>query len=157
MKKIIIFILIIFLVVLLISFFLISRQRDKDGDGIPKIPTLSPSPTLMPLELISILPTENLSRIYLPITQIEFTFTEPVEKDSFFYQVNPFVETYVRVKGDNDKTLILSPVTIWQEGVTTITILPETTSIFEKKLSSWLVYRINTAFPEDQPQDVFDY
>ncbi|KKR80370.1 MAG: hypothetical protein UU73_C0002G0108 [Candidatus Daviesbacteria bacterium GW2011_GWA1_41_61] len=141
------FILLVILVVLAI------RSSLKNENNIP----ITPSPTkaqLPKFNLLEIKPKEDTSQSYLPITQIEFSFNAKVNPQKFYYQVSPEVKTKVDIKPETDNILILSPEIIWQPGITTITVLPHTTSNDGKALGQSFTYQINTAFPKTPDIDV---
>lgn len=121
-----------------------------------KSPSLSPSPTISAaptiiekLRIINILPEEDTTTRRLPITQIEVAFNLPVETNNFFYEVKPLVEAYLNQVNPN--TILISPEVVWENGITTITILDKTFSKNGSFLDKPFTYRIYTDFPEDRP------
>lgn len=161
MKK-IIFIIAILLIGFLFIYLLISRFKANKNvtktDTVSEVaaPTAFIAPTSyviptssLPFTLSNILPTENLEITYLPITQIEFTFTDIVDPTSFYYEVTPRVNTNITTKGN---VLTLSPEASWGPGITTITISNKTVSVSGVKLDKDTSYKIKTgiAFPEGE-------
>lgn len=113
-----------------------------------------------PLMIVSAIPASTSAQAYLPITQVEFTFDQDVSAQNFYYSISPAVETEVFEKPHGKAfdttqtiptTLILSPKTAWLEGLTTITIYPQTTAQNGAQLEKPFVYKLNTKFPEVDP------
>lgn len=97
--------------------------------------------------LLSINPPENTGVKFLPVTQIEFNFSDTINPKTFFYEVSPSVNTYVKTRGS---TLTLYPSTTWQEGITSIIILVKTTSASGARLDKSVNYKISTGLPPVQ-------
>lgn len=108
---------------------------------MPNTPT--PSVSGSSLELLNILPVEDISKTYLPVNQVDFTFNQPMNSQTFYIEVTPFVETYISQRPSDPNTLILSPKVIWKEGVTTIKVLSTTKSLNGVSLGKDLEYKIN--------------
>ncbi|MBI2017949.1 hypothetical protein HYS92_02775 [Candidatus Daviesbacteria bacterium] len=147
-------ILILFLGILILVIVLVLINRGGPVDSPRPVPYFSPSPSATPitlpseekLSIVNINPPENLSFKKLPIVQIEITFNEPVAAQDFSYTVSPHAESYVKLRiGTN--TLVLTPKTNWQPGITTITILNGTKSQNGKLLEKPFSYELDTEFP----------
>lgn len=152
--KLLIFGLFIILVTLLIV-LLWPKASSENKKETPTIPT--PTEKIEKINLINIIPPSNPSGNYLPIVQVEMTFNTKVNPRQLYYQVNPQVKTKVDPKPGSDNTLILSPEIIWQPGLTTITILPQTTSEDGRTLGQSFIYQLNTAFPKTPDEEDASY
>ncbi|MBU1032004.1 Ig-like domain-containing protein [Patescibacteria group bacterium] len=121
--------------------------------------TITPSPPLLPitttetLTLISINPQQDLGQTYFPIKQIFFTFSEPMNPATFQVETSPDTKVVTTLKPGDSNTIVVSPQDIWPQGITTITVLPSTTSVAGNKLVQPVVYKINTKFPDNPPPD----
>lgn len=119
------------------------------------------SPTLPPLKgglsVSNVFPAHNTSEQFLPIQQVEIAFNLPVELAQFSYEISPNAQTKTGIKPDSNTTIVISPDPIWHPGITTITILPNTTSINGLSLQKPFVYKINTAFPKNPPYESEEY
>lgn len=159
MKK--IFIIIGLLALTFIAVFFITANTTKETPA----PT-APTPTLVPaspttikqnqLEIMQTLPVEDLSTKFLPIQQVAFIFNEPVAAKDLMFAVSPFTEAVAR-QGDNPNIVIVSSKIMWNEGVTTITILPNTKSVNGKSLNKNYAYTMVTEFPKEEHGESADY
>lgn len=147
-------------------FVLLTRKRERpNSDTTPnKFPqeitkpnssqTASGTKQNIPLIITNTSPIANSKEEYLPITTVEFTFSEPVDPRVFRFQIDPYVQTYLRTKGN---TVLISPENIWKPGVTKIIILKDTISTFGNKLASDFEYAFTTNFPKEPPDDDHGY
>lgn len=89
------------------------------------------TPSNTPYEIISVDPEPGLTKIYLPITQIQFTLNDIVNPKTFYYDVSPHIDTYLKSSG----TLVtIYPKNMWPDGTYTITILSRSTGARSGKL-----------------------
>lgn len=139
-----------FLIIILFVLLFFSETKNPQEKTFPT-PTRYPLPTVsfqrQKLKIAATIPEQDPTKQYLPIRQVSFIFNAPIEASHFFYTINPVVETNVK-NGKNPNTIIISANDIWKEGITTITILPNTTSINGLRLGTPFIYKINTAFPK---------
>ncbi len=146
MKKKILIVFAIFVCILLII-LIFENIPKKNLVNKNNTPPVTPAPTEnLFLKTESILPIQNATSQYLPIQFITFTFNLPVNPDHFYYKVDPFVEAVAK-NGDSPNIIILSPKEKWQEGLTTITVLENTTSATGVRLENPIIYKIKTEFP----------
>ncbi len=117
-------------------------------------PSSKPNASIKTLKLIAITPSEDISRVFLPIKQISLTFSEPMDPTTFFVKTSPSVETIITTQAKNNpNVIVITPPKTWQPGITTITVLPTTTSLSGAKLGQPIIYKINAQFPENPPPD----
>lgn len=112
--------------------------------------TAAPSPTLIQynqseLFITSILPTDT-SKTYLPGQPILISFTQEVQRNDLKLDVMPKTDVLINF-GAEPNTLIISPLTVWQNGITQITILPQTVSTASHFLKNAQTYILKTAIP----------
>lgn len=143
------------MVIFLVFFLLFSKkggEQKQPGQITPPI-TITGSPTpakTQALSVTKIMPEQDLTKEYIPITQVSITFNMPVNPKGFIYTVDPLVETNTR-SGKDLNTIIISVNHWWNEGndgITTITILQNTISTSGVYLGKPAVYKIKTAFPK---------
>lgn len=123
--------------------------------------TLSPTPVFTnttvrkdaQIQLVEILPKEDTSVIYLPIQQLGLVFNTPVDAQDLRYNVSPAVEMRVKNEPRKDNIILLTPEIIWQKGITTVTVFPETIAKNGTVLGKKIEYRLNTDFPPNSLQD----
>ena len=132
-------------------------QSSKGRETIITTPVTTPvafSPTpVQSFRVVSTKPAQDLSKIFIPIQQIEIEFNLPIDPANLSYTVNPSTKTNIRFKEGSDKIMLLSPDLMWTKGLTTITILKGTGSADGIKLQEDYIYKINTDFPEIAPPD----
>ncbi len=87
---------------------------------------------------------------YYPDQPIEITFSQNVSKEGVKIYVFPSVEYYF-TQGEEKNKLTLYPKTAWQNGETKITILQETVSYNNARLTSPFIYVIHTSLPSSPP------
>lgn len=133
----------LFIIFLVIGLLIVSSLKKPNG----------PNPNIRPLAIINILPPEDVTVTYLPIAQVEIWFNQPIKPEDLVYSINPPVNAKVRQKPDTNSVLILYTEDLWQKGITTITIQPETTAISGGKLTEPKVYKIKTDLPQNPPED----
>lgn len=154
------------IILLLIIVFVLSQQKPSIE---PKTPA-SKNPARLPfihqerrskktqtantLRILNVIPEKDINKTYLPVTQVEFTFSDLVNPKTLDYEVTPTVKTYIKTEGN---TLTIYPETIWQKGITTITILQSTKSASGSTLAKPFTYQINTDVPAALPEDIKDY
>lgn len=153
-------ILVIFAVILLVvvfafSFFLSFQKKGASNppaqSALPsEIPSIT-SPLIKDFIVTTVVPSENISIEYLPVREVEFTFSDVVDPANFFIKVVPEVKTIIRYKNGFNNTVIVSPELNWVPGITTITILPTTKSINNIPLKKEYTYSIKAAFPQNPP------
>lgn len=97
------------------------------------------------LSITSIIPLDT-KKSYLPPQPIQISFTQEVLPTSLKYTITPQTDVLV-VKGSTPNSLILAPKTMWQSGITTITILGDTTSKKGLLLKNPQSYILHTAIP----------
>ncbi len=143
--------------VLLFSIFSPKKQPESPNPviqaNITPLPGRGPATNTKTLTLISINPLEDINQTYFPIKQIFFTFSEPMNPATFQVETSPSVKTVIFLKPNEPNTIVISPSDIWQTGITTITILPMTTSANGTKLEQPIAYKINAKFPDNPPPD----
>lgn len=144
---IIVFALLVVGVYFLINWFQSSSQKIAPSPTTP-IVTLSPTPQKDTLRVTSVSPKEDVLTKRLPVQEIAFEFNHPIDPGKFLYSTSPNTQTEGR-EGGNASIIIISPKTMWTEGVTTIKILKGTKSIDGFSLLTDFTYRLNTAFPEN--------
>lgn len=120
--------------------------------------TAAPSPTLIQynqseLFITSILPTDT-SKTYLPGQPILISFTQEVQRNDLRLEITPNTEVLINF-GESPNALIVSPLTVWQNGETRITILPQTVSSTANLLKNTQTYILKTAIPT-LPEDSAD-
>ena len=112
----------------------------------------------MPESVPEIVNPETVTVLFSPTSAVsnkpeaEPVFNETVSPDMFIYEVTPQTPTEVR-QGKTPYSIILSTSEVWRTGITTITILPDTTSQKNEKLKKPYVYKIKTGFPKNILQD----
>lgn len=146
--------LILISLILLLLFFSISKKTET----IPYNQLLSPTPiTVSPtlfdsssvqLKVINILPKEDMSVEFYIIQQIEINFNTPVDSQNFNFETSPSTKLRVATKPESPNTIVLTPDFVWQEGITTIKILPNTKANNATLLNETVEYRIKTKIPE---------
>ncbi len=158
-KKILTLLLLLILTVIVIVFivFLLffSKKSGEKKQSVQINPpiTITAPPTSAKTQLLSItkiVPEQDLTKEYNPITQLSIIFNMPVNPEGFFYTVDPFVKTNTR-SGKDSNTIIISANHWWNEGkdgITTITVLQNTRSASGIYLEKPVVYKIKTAFPK---------
>jgi len=142
------------IVIFLVFFLFFSKkggeQKQPEQTKAPITITASPSQTKpQVLRITRIMPEQDLTREYFPITQVSIIFNMPVNPEGVFYTVDPLVKTSTRI-GQDLNTIIISVDHWWNEGndgITTITILQNTVSAGGVYLEKPFVYKIKTAFP----------
>lgn len=143
-------------IVIFVVFFLFfskrgGEQKQPEQIKAPATTTISPSQTKpQAFRIVRIIPEQDLTREYFPITQVSVIFNMPVSPGGVFYTVDPFVKTSTRINQDLN-TIIISVDHWWNEGndgITTITILQNTVSTSGVYLKNPVVYKIKTAFPK---------
>lgn len=133
--------------VILLIFFIISLLNpSKQTPNKTNIP----SPTLIPfnsseLFITSIEPLDT-SKTYLPGQPILISFTQEVQRNDLKLDVMPKTDVLINF-GAEPNTLIISPLTVWQNGITQITILPQTVSTASHFLKNAQTYILKTAIP----------
>lgn len=142
----------VFFVLFFLSFLLPSKGQkvSPSVSPTPVVPTVAPTPTPFPVPegefgVLRFIPAENTG-IFLPITEIEVVFNKPVAKEGFVYDVSPFVATRVRQKNDAPSSLFISPTTVFEQGVTTITI-KQAFGVDGSSVFKTYTYLLQTAFP----------
>lgn len=111
------------------------------------------TPSETKLELTGINPEENTDINYLPVKQVFFSFNKPMNPGTFSVKIAPEAEILLSLKQNDSNTIVVSPQKNWQEGITTITVLSETTSADGAKLEESFSYKINSSFPKNPPPD----
>jgi len=158
----------IFVILIILSLVVLLTPRknttpDQDGINIPTIDTRIPtsfqtspkqSNPQSPLEILSTTPQSSATEVYLPVTVVDFVFNDALDPRKFRYSVAPYVQTYIKIKGN---TISIYPENIWKPGVTTITILKDTISISDRKLANEFLFKLNTNFPEEPLEDDHGY
>lgn len=104
------------------------------------------------LRIISLLPQENVERIDPPIQPVEITFSKPISENGIKVTTQPETQLYVDNKSGQPSIIILSPNPIWSEGITTITILPETQSEDGTTLNRSYTLKIHSQLPKNPPE-----
>jgi len=148
----------IFVILLSLSFFLPSKTRkvsppvspSPTTTTLPNLPT--PTPFYVPegkFGVLRFVPAENTGT-FLPITEIEVIFNKPVVKEGFAYDVLPFAATRVRQKTDSPSSLFISPATVFEQGVTTVTI-KQAFGDDGSQIFKTYTYLLQTAFPTSSP------
>lgn len=143
------------MVIFLVFFLFFSKKggEQKQPEQITPPITITGSPTpakTQALNVTKIMPEQDLTKEYLPITQLSIIFNMPVNPEGVFYTVDPLVKTNTRI-GQNPNTIIISVDHWWNEGndgITTITILQNTISTSGIYLEKPVVYKMKTAFPK---------
>jgi|SRR3989344_60671 len=123
------------------------KQLKQDNTPITGLPTPTKAQIL---SITKIMPEQDLTKEYIPITQLSIIFNMPVDPEGFFYTTDPLVKTNTRI-GQDPNTIIISVDHWWNEGndgITTITILQNTVSTSGVYLEKPVVYKIKTAFPK---------
>lgn len=133
--------------IVILIFFIISLLGP--GKQTPN-KTNIPSPTLIPfnsseLFITSIEPLDT-SKTYLPGQPILISFTQEVQRKDLKFDIIPKTDVLVNF-GTIPNTLIVSPLTVWQNGTTQITILPQTVSTTSHFLKNTQTYILKTAIP----------
>lgn len=147
MNKVKIFIIGSIVIFILIVFFILSLLNRR-GTITPPITTITPTPIQFDqsqLFITSIIPADTTTT-YLPAQPIEITFTQAVEKGSLRYSVTPPTEVLVNI-GSSVNSLIISPLTVWARGETSISILSQTISASGNILKNPQNYILKTAIP----------
>ncbi len=156
MKKttIILIIGIILILIIGVVIFVLPKPSAPKKEVVPSIPEAQFSPT--PVEffrIASVEPKQDISREYLPNQPVEFQFNLLLNADTINYKVSPQVKTNLHFKKGSNTTLIISPITTWAPGITTITILKEAISSSGIKMTQDFSYKINSNFPKTAPPD----
>lgn len=145
-RRLIIFLSITIFVIVFITVLVVSMTQNNSDEPAGAQSNTSP-------EVITVLPSSDGKTPFLPIQQVQFTFSAPIDLASFSYTVSPKTETAIELSGDQ-RSVTISPKTIWLEGqVTTITISRRTKAISGKTLSKAFVYKLKAEFPEVAPDD----
>jgi Na+-transporting methylmalonyl-CoA/oxaloacetate decarboxylase gamma subunit len=95
--------------------------------------------------LTNVEPKENQTIDISEITNIKFEFNETLDPSQVYVITSPETKITTNV---TDKTLIISPEIIWQDGLNIITINAATKSTSGKKLTKDITYRFNVKLPE---------
>lgn len=153
------------ILILIIILLILGRQIRKSPQHLPNAPTPTPqtyqpqptthvSPTqIKELEVISVDPPQDTTKVQILIRRVDFTFNQPISPNQFRYKVDPPTETIVRTTEGVDRLIMISPKVHWSIGITTITILPTTKAISGALLKTPYVYKIKTDFPETAPDN----
>lgn len=143
-KIIIIVVVVVLILILFFVFSLLTRQNK------PLAPNQTITPTSVQFDqtklfITSIQPTDRTST-YSPAQPIEVTFTQPVEETSIRYKITPSTEVLIN-PGASGNSIIISPLTVWTIGETTISILPQTLSTSGNPLQNPQEYLLKAAIP----------
>lgn len=140
-------------VLVIIVFIAVSLIGGLGRGPQPPEKTSFPTPTAAFIEgelyIAKIMPVDT-TKIYTPAQPIEVSFTQGVDKLGLKYETHPATETFV-VDSPIPNSLIIVPTTVWKIGVTSITILDNTTSAEGRKLKNPQTYILNTAVPTVPP------
>lgn len=151
----------IFFMMVTISAFLPRRQTDQTNQPSPTpnellIPTASQNttdsssfPPTVDVQLVSVVPPDG-SLDLSPVTQVEFTFTQPMNERAFYYVVSPSTQTLISSSGNSIK---ITPKTVWTTGKITITVYGESESTDGKQLSTPFSYSFTVKdlpFPDEE-------
>lgn len=140
-RKLIIFLSLIIFVVVFITVLVIGMTRTGDGQGSEAQKGVSP-------EIATVLPASDGKQAFLPVQQVQFTFTAPIDLATFSYTVSPKTETTVTIS-DDQRSVTISPKIIWQEGaVTIITISRRTKALGGRSLKEAFIYKLRAEFPK---------
>ncbi len=96
------------------------------------------------------LPIDDTGITYQPIQPIEFSFNNSVDAAGIKYSVNPKIDVVVK-NGSYANKVLIYPAVKWNEGITTITILPGSSALDGTKLYIPFTYELNTAQPTVPP------
>ncbi|MFA5932646.1 MAG: hypothetical protein WCV81_00100 [Microgenomates group bacterium] len=146
-----------FVVIVLISLIISQFFTEKQPAPSTTVPITTITPTQKPLPsqfgIEETTPSEDTSIIYFPNQQIGFTFNKSVDADSVIYSVTPNAPVNIKLDINSNRTVVFTPKTTWQKGITTITILPQTKALDGQLLNQSFVYKLNSEFPSNPPAD----
>lgn len=115
----------------------------------------SPSPveSSLPetLQVTDISPREDTNIAYNPITSVEFIFNKEVDTSTIDIKTQPKVDVVLRMKEKN--IVEITPKRWWTPGITTITLENTATSTDGGRFNRAIIYKINTKWPENPPED----
>lgn len=111
-------------------------------------PFISPTPAQYDTSqlFITLIQPRDTTQIYLPAQPIEVFFTQPVDEDSLQITVSPPAEILVN-KGSTPNSLIISPLTLWENGLTSLAFSGDTRSKNGNLLQNPQTYLLHTAVP----------
>jgi hypothetical protein len=154
-RKIIYVIVLVFVLVPILIFFLVPKGPQPsivpDGQVNPTSvgrPSVSGAP--LDVNIISIFPEENQNTEFLPIQQIEITFSNFIDASNLDIEVIPQASIKVGNSQSKQNTIIISPDPVWETGTTTIRVA-RTTLSGKQILNTDLVYTIKTNYPKNPP------
>lgn len=135
-------------VVFIVLVFFVLSLLNRENAITPPITTTTPTPVQFDqtrLFITSVIPADTTTT-YLPAQPIEITFTQAVEETSLRYTITPPTEVLIN-PGSSSNSIIVSPLTVWQLGETTISVLPQTLSTSGNVLQNPQNYVLKTAIP----------
>lgn len=130
------------LIVMVLVWSTISQKTNSPQTTSSLASEITPSNTSY--EIISVDPDQDPTKTLFPITQIQFRLNDIVNPKTFYYQVLPFVDTYLKTSG----TLVtIYPKTTWPDGTFTVTILSRSTGAHGGKLLAPYSYTFSIKNP----------
>ncbi len=142
-------VLLIIIFFLFLSFFLKPNEKQSNTENSTNINPTKTTKNPEEFTVLGFTPSDQKTAYY-PDQPIEILFSQNVSKEGIKIDVFPKVEYYF-TQGDEKDKLTLYPKTVWQNGETKITILQETVSYSNTRLSTPFVYIIHSALPSSPP------
>lgn len=110
-------------------------------------PVVTPTQSLNTFNIVSVYPTEDLANKISPLVSVKITFSEPLNKGTFFYKVSPEITTEV---SSTDTEVTITPKTSWpmdQEIIITITSVQSNSGV---SLSAPYIIKMRVPIPEGE-------
>jgi hypothetical protein len=104
----------------------------------------------------SVFPKQNINVEYLPIQQLEVTFTTIISPSDITVSSSPKAKIKITTTIIDAKTLVFSPEPSWSPGITTINI-SSVSKGGKRILPEDFTYRLNTEYPKSPPADSEEY
>ncbi len=95
-------------------------------------------------QIVAVDPPQDITKKQLPIVQIDFTFNDIVNPKTFYYDVSPKTDIYLKT---HSAVLTLYPKDRWPNGTITITIAKSSSGAHGGKLIEPYIYKFTVVTP----------
>lgn len=124
------------------------KKTFTEGVSSPISPTV-PISTPSDLNVLEIVPKEDISVLRDFSQPIEIAFNENTSPQNFFYKTAPATKLIIK-QGKDAKSIFIYPELKWEDGINQITILSGTRSLTGATLKNPIMYKIKTGLPTQE-------